>query len=63
MSNNYLTAVKYIQMPNVLKQVLKEIADFADDNVWTFPSIQIKTYFLTFCTNMVFDLDIFGKEI
>lgn len=39
MSNKISTAVKYMQMPNVPKQVLRELADFADDNGRAFPSI------------------------
>ena len=44
MSNKIITAVKYMQMPNVAKQVLKELADFADDNGKAFPSIQTLAY-------------------
>ena len=39
MSNKITTAVKYMQMPNTPKQVLKELADFADDSGKAFPSI------------------------
>lgn len=39
MSFKYTTAVKYMQMPNIPKQVLRELADFADDNGKAFPSI------------------------
>lgn len=39
MSNTISNAVKYMQLPNVPKQVLKELADFADENGKCFPSI------------------------
>ena len=44
MSNKISSAVKYMQMPNVPKQVLKELADFADNNGKAFPSIQTLAY-------------------
>ncbi|MEG2433322.1 MAG: helix-turn-helix domain-containing protein [Acinetobacter sp.] len=39
MSNKITTTIKYMQMPNVPKQVLNELADFADDDGKAFPSI------------------------
>lgn len=39
MSNKITTAVKYMQMPNTPKQVLKELACFADDDGKAFPSV------------------------
>ncbi|GEM_PF-1921199 len=53
MSNKISTAVKYMQMPNVPKQVLRELADFADDNGRAFPSISTLAAALCLTTRSV----------
>ena len=53
MSNKISKSVKYMQLPNVAKQVLKELADFADDSGRAYPSITTLSYALCLTTRSV----------
>ena len=53
MSNKISKSVKYMQLPNVAKQVLTGLADFADDSGRAYPSITTLSYALCLTTRSV----------
>ena len=53
MSNKISNSVKYMQLPNVAKQVLTGLADFADDSGRAYPSITTLSYALCLTTRSV----------